>query len=101
MLMVTKVSRSAFGTKTEEHHHNKLTRTCHSILRTEITVRSSFLRYHDAENISIAGVFINHPGEVEVEVGSEKVSRVGVSIAGETLEYFIIYGETPLEVRPS
>ena len=44
------------------------------------------------------GVFINHPGEVEVEVGSEKVSRVGVSIAGESLEYFIIYGEKPLDV---
>ncbi|KIJ69507.1 glycoside hydrolase family 31 protein [Hydnomerulius pinastri MD-312] len=44
------------------------------------------------------GVFINHPGEVEVEVGSEKVSRVGVSVAGETLEYFIIYGETPLDI---
>ncbi|KAF5387077.1 hypothetical protein D9615_001804 [Tricholomella constricta] len=44
------------------------------------------------------GVFINHPGEVEVEVGSEKVSRVGVSIAGSNLEYFLIYGETPLEI---
>lgn len=44
------------------------------------------------------GVFINHPGEVEVEVGSEKVSRVGVSVAGESVEYFIIYGETPLQV---
>lgn len=44
------------------------------------------------------GVFINHPGEVEVEVGSEKVSRVGVSVAGESLEYFVIYGKTPLEV---
>lgn len=44
------------------------------------------------------GVFVNHPGEVEVEVGSEKVSRVGVSVAGSSLEYFIIYGETPLEV---
>ncbi|KAG6909440.1 hypothetical protein DXG01_000425 [Tephrocybe rancida] len=44
------------------------------------------------------GVFINHPGEVEVEVGSEKVSRVGVSVAGSNLEYFIIYGETPLEI---
>lgn len=44
------------------------------------------------------GVFINHPGEVEVEVGSEKVSRVGVSVAGESLEYFIIYGERPLDV---
>ncbi|KAI0078161.1 hypothetical protein K474DRAFT_1706714 [Panus rudis PR-1116 ss-1] len=44
------------------------------------------------------GVFINHPGEVEVEVGSEKVSRVGVSVAGESLEYFIIYGKTPLDI---
>lgn len=44
------------------------------------------------------GVFINHPGEVEVEVGSEKVSRVGVSVAAESLEYFIIYGESPLDV---
>ncbi|KAF8061482.1 glycoside hydrolase family 31 protein [Lyophyllum atratum] len=44
------------------------------------------------------GVFINHPGEVEVEVGSEKVSRVGVSVAGSSLEYFLIYGETPLEI---
>ena len=44
------------------------------------------------------GVFINHPGEIEVEVGSEKVSRVGVSVADETLEWFLIYGETPLQV---
>ena len=46
------------------------------------------------------GVFINNPGEVEVEVGSEKVSRVGTSVAGNSLEYFLIYGETPLEVCP-
>lgn len=45
------------------------------------------------------GVFINHPGEVEVEVGSEKVSRVGVSVADSNLEYFLIYGDTPLQVR--
>ncbi|EJF65632.1 hypothetical protein DICSQDRAFT_49455 [Dichomitus squalens LYAD-421 SS1] len=44
------------------------------------------------------GVFVNHPGEVEFEVGSEKVSRVGVSVAGESLEYFIIYGPSPLEI---
>ncbi|KAF8201474.1 alpha-glucosidase [Pholiota molesta] len=36
------------------------------------------------------GVFINHPGEVELEIGSEKVSRVGISVADTTLEYFII-----------
>ncbi|KAK0459506.1 alpha-glucosidase [Desarmillaria tabescens] len=44
------------------------------------------------------GVFINNPGEVEVEVGSEKVSRVGISLASNSLEYFIIYGRTPLEI---
>ncbi|EJD05670.1 alpha-glucosidase [Fomitiporia mediterranea MF3/22] len=44
------------------------------------------------------GVFVNHPGEVEVEVGSEKVSRVGFSVADESLEYFLIYGETPLQM---
>ncbi|KAI0049991.1 glycoside hydrolase family 31 protein [Auriscalpium vulgare] len=44
------------------------------------------------------GIFINHPGEVEVEVGSEKVSRHGISVAGSSLEWFIIYGETPLAI---
>ncbi|KAF8575536.1 glycoside hydrolase family 31 protein [Ramaria rubella] len=44
------------------------------------------------------GVFINNPGEVELEIGSEKVSRVGISVAGEGLEYFLIYGETPLQI---
>ena len=39
--------------------------------------------------------------EVEVEAGSEKVSRIGVSVAGESLEYFIIQGDTPLQVRYS
>ena len=45
------------------------------------------------------GVFTNHPGEVELEIGSEKASRVGTTVAGEELQYFIIYGPTPLEVR--
>ncbi|KAL0071602.1 hypothetical protein AAF712_001459 [Marasmius tenuissimus] len=44
------------------------------------------------------GVFINNPGEVEVEVASEKISRVGTSVAGSNLEFFIIYGETPLQI---
>lgn len=47
------------------------------------------------------GLFVNEPGEVEFEVGSEKVSRVGFGIRGESLEYYIIYGATPLEVRYS
>lgn len=46
-------------------------------------------------------MLINHPGEVEVEVGSEKVSRVGVSVVDSRLEYFVIYGATPLEVSLS
>lgn len=44
------------------------------------------------------GLFVNHPGEVEFEVGSEKVSRITISVQGESLEYFLIYGATPLEV---
>ncbi|KAG8825763.1 hypothetical protein FRC17_008547, partial [Serendipita sp. 399] len=44
------------------------------------------------------GLFVKHAVEVEFEVGSEKVSRVAISIRGEQLEYFFIYGRTPLEV---
>ncbi|KAH8833576.1 alpha-glucosidase [Flagelloscypha sp. PMI_526] len=44
------------------------------------------------------GVFIRHFGEIDVEVGSEKVSRVGMSVADQCLEYYVIYGETPLEI---
>ncbi|VDB97661.1 unnamed protein product [Peniophora sp. CBMAI 1063] len=44
------------------------------------------------------GVFVNHPGEVEFEVGSGLVSRVAMGVAGESLEYFLIYGETPLQI---
>lgn len=44
------------------------------------------------------GLFVNHPGEVEYEVGSEKVSRISMAVRGESLEYFVIYGSTPLEI---
>lgn len=44
------------------------------------------------------GVFINHPELVSLEVASEKVERVQFSVAGETLDYFIINGPTPKEV---
>lgn len=36
---------------------------------------------------------------MEFEVGSEKVSRVAIAVRGESLEYFPIYGSTPLGVR--
>jgi len=40
------------------------------------------------------GVFINDPGEVELEVGSEKGARVGVITRGEEMEYYFINGPT-------
>ena len=44
------------------------------------------------------GVFVNHPGRVSFEVGSEKVETVQFSVEDEKLEYFVIYGPTPLEI---
>jgi alpha-D-xyloside xylohydrolase len=41
------------------------------------------------------GVFINNPGKVSLEIGSEKTSRVQFCVKGEVLEYFIIYGPQP------
>lgn len=38
------------------------------------------------------GMFVNHTEEVEFEVGREKCSKIGVSVKGERLEYFIIGG---------
>jgi len=44
------------------------------------------------------GVFINDPGKVSLEAGSEKTSRVQFSVSGEYLEYFIIYGPEPKKI---
>ena len=41
------------------------------------------------------GVFINDPGKVSLEIGSEKTARVQFCVSGEYLEYFIIYGPEP------
>jgi len=41
------------------------------------------------------GVFINDPGKVSLEIGSEKTSRLQFCVSGEVLEYFIIYGPEP------
>jgi len=41
------------------------------------------------------GIFINDPGNVSLEIGSEKTSRVQFCVSGEILEYFIIYGPDP------
>ncbi|MEU4232655.1 alpha-xylosidase [Nonomuraea sp. NPDC026600] len=44
------------------------------------------------------GVFVNHPGRVSFEVGSETVSRVQFSTESHDLEYLIIHGPTPAEI---
>jgi len=44
------------------------------------------------------GVFVNSPGPVSFEVGTEQVDRVGFSLPGERLDYFVIYGPSPLEI---
>lgn len=41
------------------------------------------------------GIFVNSPGHVSFEVGSEVVSSVQFSVPGNVLEYFVIYGPTP------
>ena len=44
------------------------------------------------------GGLVNHPGHVSYEIGSESVERVHFSVAGESLQYFIIYGPTPKQI---
>ncbi|MGN6445101.1 alpha-xylosidase [Amnibacterium sp.] len=44
------------------------------------------------------GVFVNEPGHVSFEVGSEAVERVQFSVQGESLEYFVIAGDTPAAI---
>jgi len=44
------------------------------------------------------GVLVNHPGHVSYEIGSESVERTQFSVAGESLEYYIVGGGTPAGV---
>jgi alpha-D-xyloside xylohydrolase len=44
------------------------------------------------------GVFVDHPGRVSFEVGSEQVSRVQFSVADQRMTYYVIYGPTPKEI---
>jgi len=44
------------------------------------------------------GVFVNHPERVSFEIASEIVSKVGFSVEGESLEYFVVGGETLKDV---
>lgn len=44
------------------------------------------------------GVFVDHPGHVSFEVGSEVNSRVQFSVDGESLDYYVIDGPAPKDV---
>jgi alpha-D-xyloside xylohydrolase len=44
------------------------------------------------------GVFVDHPGLVSYEIGSEVVSRTQFSVAGQSMSYLIVYGPTPKEI---
>ncbi|KAI1166245.1 glycoside hydrolase family 31 protein [Nemania serpens] len=44
------------------------------------------------------GIFIDTPGKVELEIGSERCSRVQTSVEGQRLKWYIIYGPTPKDV---
>jgi alpha-D-xyloside xylohydrolase len=44
------------------------------------------------------GVLVNHPEHVSFEVGTESVEEVQFSVAGDALEYLVIYGPTQKEV---
>ena len=44
------------------------------------------------------GVFVNHPEKVEFEVATEQVAKVGFSVKGENLDYFLINGPTMKDV---
>ncbi|NJQ07874.1 alpha-xylosidase [Streptomyces lonarensis] len=44
------------------------------------------------------GVFVNHPGKVSYEIGSEAVGRVQFSVEDQSVEYYIVHGPTPKEI---
>ncbi|KAI1197851.1 glycoside hydrolase family 31 protein [Nemania serpens] len=44
------------------------------------------------------GIFIDTPGKVDLEIGSERCSRVQTSVEGQRLKWYIIYGPTPKDV---
>lgn len=44
------------------------------------------------------GVFVNHPEKVEFEVATEQVAKVGFSVKGECLDYFLLDGPSMKDV---
>lgn len=44
------------------------------------------------------GVFVNHPGKVDFDIGSETVSKTAFTVQGERLEYFVFGGSSVADV---
>ena len=44
------------------------------------------------------GVFVNHSEQVDFEIGTEMVSKTGISVKGEKLDYFLIDGPSLKDV---
>ncbi|MEV8015966.1 alpha-xylosidase [Streptomyces sp. NPDC086554] len=44
------------------------------------------------------GVFVNHPGKVSYEIGSESVGQVQFSVEDQSIEYYVVAGPTPKDV---
>ncbi|MFE4452503.1 alpha-xylosidase [Streptomyces sp. NPDC056796] len=44
------------------------------------------------------GVFVNHPGKVSFEVGTESVGQVQFSVEDQSVEYYVVAGPTPKDV---
>jgi alpha-D-xyloside xylohydrolase len=44
------------------------------------------------------GIFVNSPGKVSFEVGSEVVSAIQFSAPGTSLDFYVIHGPTPREI---
>ncbi|WP_093802296.1 alpha-xylosidase [Streptomyces sp. Wb2n-11] len=44
------------------------------------------------------GVFVNHPGKVSYEIGSESVGQVQFSVEDQSLEFYVVAGPTPKDV---
>lgn len=44
------------------------------------------------------GVFVDTPDKIDLEIGSERCSRVQTSVEGQRLKWYLIYGPTPKEI---
>lgn len=44
------------------------------------------------------GVFVDNPGRVDLEIGSERTTRIQTTIEGQRLKIYIIYGDGPKDV---